>query len=186
MITKNFAGKRIIIRSLMAKDLKSPEKFQDFVNSLVEEKAMILINSKKSKKDEQEWLKESLQEIRKDKGVRLVAESNGEIVGNSGITLLKESKNHIGEFGISIKNGYRRIGLGKFLMAEVIKSARKKFGKKLKIIRLSVYRGNQSALALYQKMGFKQVAVIPKQVQHKGKLIDELIMLKYLCSIDKS
>lgn len=186
MITKNFDGKKIIIRSLMAKDLKATEKFQDFINSLVEEEAMILVNSPKSKKDELEWLKESLQKIKNGRGVLLVAESSGKIVGNTGITLLKERKNHIGEFSISIKNGYRGIGLGKFLMAEIIKLAKKKFGKRLKIIRLSVHQGNQPAFKLYQKMGFQLVAKIPKQVQRKGGLIDELIMLKYLYSIDKS
>lgn len=180
MTIKNFDGKKIIVRSLTAKDLKTPEKFRDFINSLVREQAMILINTPKTKKDELDWLKDSLREIRKSKGVRLVAESNGKIVGNTGITLLKESKNHVGELGISIRNGYRGIGLGKSLMAEIINLAKKKFGKRLKIIRLSVHQDNQPAFNLYQKMGFQLVAKIPKQVQRKGGLIDELIMLKYI------
>ncbi|PIV12707.1 MAG: GNAT family N-acetyltransferase, partial [Candidatus Nealsonbacteria bacterium CG03_land_8_20_14_0_80_36_12] len=48
---------------------------------------------------------------------------------------------------------------------------------KPKIIRLSVFPTNKAAIGLYKKLGFKKVAKISKQIQYKGKLVDEIIML---------
>ncbi len=180
MIVKKFGDKEIAIRPVMARDLKASEKFQDFINSLVEEDAMILICTKRTKKEELTWVKEILEDMKKGQKVGLIAEYNSQIIGKTSITLGKERESHVGRFGLAIKNGYRGMGLGKFLMAEIIKLAQKRWGKKIKMIRLSVHQGNKPAFNLYKKMGFKQVAVIPNQVQYKGKLIDELIMLKYL------
>jgi ribosomal protein S18 acetylase RimI-like enzyme len=35
-------------------------------------------------------------------------------------------------------------------------------------------------MGLYKKVGFKEVARIPKQIQYKGKLLGEVIMVLYL------
>ena len=50
--------------------------------------------------------------------------------------------------------------------------------KDLKCAKLEVFENNAPAIALYRKMGFEIVAKIPKQVQYKGKLIGEYIMIK--------
>lgn len=84
------------------------------------------------------------------------------------------------KFGITITQGYKGIGLGKYLMSEVIELVKKELNPKPKIIQLEVYINNKPAINLYKKMGFKIVAKIPKQIQYKGKLIDEFVMLKYL------
>jgi ribosomal protein S18 acetylase RimI-like enzyme len=62
-------------------------------------------------------------------------------------------------------------------MAEVLKLAKKQLPG-LKVFWLDVYENNKPAIALYKKMGFKIVARVPKQIQHKGKLIGEYIMVK--------
>jgi len=180
MKTKKFNNKEIIIRSLSRKDLKQVEKFQIFINSLVKENVQIKINKKKTLKEELNWLKEHLDKIKKRKAVFLVAEHNNEIIGSTGIDLNRGKKEHVGEFGISILRDYRGVGLGKCLMDEVINLAKKQLKPKPKIIRLSVFATNKPAVSLYKKMGFKIVAKIPKQISHKGKLIDEVIMIKKL------
>ena len=48
------------------------------------------------------------------------------------------------------------------------------------MIDLKVYTNNKAGIALYKKMGFKQVAKLPKQMQWKNKLIDEFVMVKYV------
>jgi ribosomal protein S18 acetylase RimI-like enzyme len=55
--------------------------------------------------------------------------------------------------------------------------AKKELQPKPKIIRLSVFPTNKPAIGLYKKYGFKKAARIPKQLQDKGKLLDEIIML---------
>ncbi len=177
MTEKIFNGKKILIRKLSAKDLGNAKKFQDFVNSLVKEEAKILMNKKKTLKEEEKWLKECLGNIKKKKEVRLLAEHCGNIIGLTDIDLDRWRKNHIGNFGISIKQRYRGIGLGKYLMGEILKLAKKELKPKPKIIRLSVYSNNKPAISLYKKYGFKIVARIPKQLQYKGKLVNEIVML---------
>jgi len=93
------------------------------------------------------------------------------------IELGKERQNHVGGLGISIRNGYRGIGLGEYLMKEIIKLTKKELKPKPKIIRLSVLPNNKPAIGLYKKCGFKKVAAVPKQMQYKGKLLDEIVML---------
>ncbi len=177
MLEKEFHNLKIVIRQPNTKDLQQPEKFQRYINALVAENAMILVCTKKSKNDEIAWLKSVLSEIKKRKGVYLIAEYNNKIAGLANITLGIERHGHIGTLGISIAKQYRGIGLGKYLTAEIIKLAKKNLKPKPKIIRLSVYQGNMPAMKLYEKMGFKRVAAIPKQTQYNAKLIDEIVML---------
>lgn len=121
---KIFSGKKLKIREISEKDLKSVKNFQDFINSLVGEEAKILLNKKKTLKEEREWLKEKIKAIRARKKVFLVAQDfNNRIVGTTGINLGRGREEHIGNFGITIRAGYRGIGLGKYLMGEILKSA---------------------------------------------------------------
>ena len=177
METSNLSGQKITIRSLLPKDIKIPEKFQCFINSLVVEEAMLLIKTKKSKKNEAEYLSAIIKKIKDHKMVCLIAEADDKIIGKTTIELRREREDHVAEFGISIRNGYRGMGLGFYLTKKIIALAKKDLKPKPKFIRLSVFQGNIPAYYLYKKMGFQRVAKIPQQVQYNGKLIDEIVML---------
>jgi len=180
MTAKLFGNKKIMINGLSQKDLKDAKEFVVFINSLVEEDAKILMDKKMTMKEEKEFLKSNIKNVRNKKRVYLIARDGKKIVGNTHIEQERYKSNHIGTFAVAIAQGYRGIGLGNYLMSEIIKFAKRGFNPKLKIIQLRVYKNNKPAINLYKKMGFKIVAKIPKQVRHKGKLIDEFIMLKYL------
>jgi len=173
---KNFNGKKLKVREMNKSDLKKVKDFLDYINSLIEEEAMILFKQKKTLKEEKEWLKNALKEIEKKRRIYFLAQDKGKIVGTCSCHLKTERESHVGEIGISIRKEYRGIGLGKFLLSEVLKLAKKKL--KPKIFRLSVYENNKIAQNLYKKLGFKRVAKIPKQIEYKGKLISEIIMIK--------
>jgi len=177
---KIFGDKKIKIRKLVLSDLKRAKEFQKYVNSLIEEDAPILMNRKLSLKREKEFLSGMLKEIKEGKRTTLLLEHNNKIIGLSSVALERWKSDHVGRFNISIKNGYRGLGLGRYLMEEVIKLAKNKLASRLKIIKLEVFCDNQPAIKLYKKLGFKQVAKIPKQLRCRGKLIDELVMLLYL------
>ena len=177
METKIFKGKKIKIREISKRDLKNVRKFQDFINALIEEKAMVQMNKKVGLKEEFLWLKEKLNQIKKKREVALIAEDKNKIVGNTQIRLNWGRHEHIGDFGTAIRNGYRRIGLGTYLTKEIIKLAKKELKPRPKIIRLSAYSINKPAIAFYKKLGFKEVARIPKQGKIKDKLVAEVIML---------
>jgi len=180
METKTFGNKKIIIRQAVKSDLKNAKKFQLFINLLVEEEAKLSMNKKTTLKEEKDFLNSMIKSIKNKTKVYLVAECDNKIIGSTSIELDRWRKNHIGKFGITIIQGYRGMGLGKYLMSEIIKLAKKELKPTPKIIQLEVYANNKPAIALYKKMRFKQVAKLPKQMQWKGKLIDEFIMIKYL------
>lgn len=180
METKIFRDKKIKIRKFSKSDLKKAGEFLDFINSLIKEEAKILLKKELTLKEEKEKLKKFLETEEEKTRVFLIAEEEGKIVGTTSIDLGRGRKDHIGGFGITIRDGYRGVGLGKYMMSEIIKLAKKELKPKPKMINLTVYSNNKPAINLYKKMGFKIVAKLPKQIQYKRKLIDELVMLKFL------
>lgn len=180
METKLFGDKKIIIRQIRASDVANAKKFQNYINSLINEEAMILMNKKFSLKEEQDAVKGFLKNNKKKNKVLVIAEHDDQIIGLTDISLDRHRRNHIGILGISIRAGYRGIGLGKYIMEEVIKLTKTELNPKPRMIQLEVYANNKPAIGLYKRMGFKQVAKLPKQIQYKGKLIDEIVMIKYL------
>lgn len=178
--TKMFDRKKLDIRLLSKSDLKPPKKFQNFINSLIREKAQIILNKKLSLKEEKIFLKNTLKQIKKRSGIFIVAEHNHLIAGTAGINLKGNRENHIGEFGITVRKNYRGIGLGNYLTRKAIEFAKKRLKPTPKIIRLSVFSTNKPAISLYKKFGFKKVAEIPDQIEFRGKLVNEVIMLLLL------
>lgn len=137
---------------------------------------MLQVCKKLSLSQEKKFLFDTLISCQKNETVYLVAECDNNIVGTTRIVLGEGRQEHIGKFGITIRKGYRGIGLGKFMMIEVMAITKKKL--KPKIIKLEVFANNKPAISLYKKMGFKEVAKIPKQRLYKGKLIAEIVMLR--------
>lgn len=180
MTTKIFGEKEIIIRSLSDKDLQQVEKIQEFINSLIKEEAKISLNKEVSVDEEKEFLVRTLKNVKSGKEVFLVAEHDNQVVGTTSVTLKPGRQSHVGQFGITIKDGYRGIGLGKYLMGEIIRLAQEELTSKPKIIWLDVYLNNKPAIALYESYGFKKVAEIPDQIDYKGELINLEVMLLYL------
>lgn len=173
-------GEEIILRTLRASDLKRVKEFRNFINSIIAEDDFISMNRKRKLKEERDWLKNNLNQTKSGKKVLVIAENKGKIIGNCMIASGEGVGNHIGILGIAIVKEKRGIGIGKELIEETINFAKNKLRFKLKIIRLPCMETNKAAQNLYRKVGFKEVAKIPKQIQRKGKLISEIVMLKYL------
>ena len=164
-------GRTILIRRPMISDAKS---LRDYINSLVEEDAPILMNEKISLKQEKEWLKDLLKDIRKGTSHYLVAELDGEIVGGIHMYRRRYRNSHCADIGISLSKDYRRLGIATVLFEKMLAIGKK--DKSIKIIYLSAYAYNKKALRLYRKMGFRVVARLKKRVQYKGGLGDELVL----------
>lgn len=177
---KIFNGKKIEIRKFSKSDIRSVRKFQTFINSLIEEEDLINLNKKLSFSQEKKWLKEQLRRMKNHRAVYLIAETNNKVVGSTRVYLGEGRGSHVGHFGITIKKGYRGIGLGSYLMGEVIELAKKELKPKPKLLKLEAFPINKPAIKLYEKYHFKKVAVIPKQREYRDKLYDEIIMLRYL------
>lgn len=164
-------GKTITLRRPKMSDVK---QLLEFINSLVEENAQILVNKRMTLKAEKEWLKEELKSIRKNKLHCFVAVHKGEIVGVVELKKGKWRESHIAEYAISVKKGYRKVGLATVMSKAILNIGRK--DKEIKLIYLRVFHTNKVALNLYKKLGFKKVARLKKRVKYKGRYIDEIVM----------
>lgn len=82
---------------------------------------------------------------------------------------------HVGNLGISVKQGYRDVGIGQELMREAEAQAQK-LG--LEIISLEVFASNERARHVYEKMGFREVGRTPRGVKYKGEYVDSVSMVK--------
>ena len=67
------------------------------------------------------YLKEKISNINKIIEVCLVAEHNNKIIAITHVKLERMRRSHIGKFGIAIIKGYRGLGLGEYLLTEIVK-----------------------------------------------------------------
>jgi RimJ/RimL family protein N-acetyltransferase len=146
-----------------------------FINSLVEEKAMIMMNEKQTRDSEIGWMSGLLSSVERDKMVAVVAEVDEHLVGSCEITPRRGYLAHLGSLGISLLDGYREIGIGQEMMLEAEKQSRR-LG--IEIVELEVFEANTRAIHVYEKVGYKITGRIPDAIKWEGAYIDGLIMVK--------
>jgi RimJ/RimL family protein N-acetyltransferase len=168
-------GREIVLRTPMWSDL---DDLMAMINSLVEERADILIDEKVSRDQEIDWFSRALARLEKDEAFYMVAQVGGKVVGNSEVARKTSGHDrHVGSLGIVIRNGYRNLGIGTEMMKTLIEQAR---AMNLKLLTLGVYATNKHAHHVYQSVGFVDAGRIPKKFFKDGQFIDEIVMAKVL------
>ncbi len=167
-------GRKVELRSLRWADL---DDCIEFINSLVDEGSDIAKETKVTRDEEADWLGKRLASVEKGELMHVVAEVGGKLVANAEIGRRRGNMNHVGDFGIGIRAGYRGIGIGTEMMRLLVEQARR-IG--LKTIVLDVFETNNIAKGLYAKAGFKESGRIPKGVYKNGKYIDLIRMVQEL------
>lgn len=115
------------------------------------------------------WKPDDFREmIRRDNMTYLVVEADGKIVGGAGM------RNILGDgeiTNVAILAEYRRQGLGKRLLVELLK-----IGKELgaEAFTLEVRAGNEAAIRLYESLGFVSEGIRPGFYEHPKE--DAMIM----------
>jgi len=176
-----FGAREIYIRSLNSEDLNQPEKFKEYINSLIDDPdAVVSFKKRRTLNDEIFWLKNTIKQISEHKNVTLLAEDKNKIIGMGGIALQEERREHVALMGLSIIKGYRGIGLGSYLMEKLVDLAKTELEPQPKIIRISTLSINKKGIEFYKKHGFDIVGIIPDQFEYGSELVDEVIMLKYI------
>ena len=151
----------------------------EFINSLVDESAPILKETKMNREGEIDWLARLLSRIEKAKMVGIVAEVDGRFVGQVEVTPGPERSNHLGGLGISIKEGYRDVGIGTEMMKEAEVQA-KDLG--IEVITLEVFATNKRAIHVYERAGYNTVGRIPRGARMPIGYVDVLLMAKEITS----
>lgn len=165
-------GRTVSVRSL--KEDEDTDALLTYVNELVEEDTFISLDKPLTYEEEKEFIKANLKAQKEGKSINLISEYGGKVISACSIRSLANKEDYNAELGIAILKEYRGQGLGKRLMEELIVCA-KEFIAPGRIF-LRVYASNECGLHLYEKVGFKKIAVLPKWIKHKGELVDQIYM----------
>jgi RimJ/RimL family protein N-acetyltransferase len=170
--TKN--GEKVNFRAPRKSDLDS---ITSYINNLVEEEAMILVNKKVSKENERTYLNRMIKRNKNKEDIFLCAECQGKIIGIASIGKGRYREKHVGSLGIGVSMKYRHSGIGRAFIKLLLDMSK---NLKLNLITLEVFKKNLNAIGLYKKMGFKKVGEIPQKIYYKGKYENVLIMYREL------
>lgn len=107
----------------------------------------------------------------------LTAVVGGAIKGNCDVIMEAGKKAHRGVLGIVVAKDLRGKGVGESLMRRTIELAEKRL-KGLEFIDLSVLDYNRRAMYLYTKLGFIEIARIPRGIKEGRRYHDELLMTR--------
>lgn len=107
--------------------------------------------------------------------ILLIAEYEGELIGNLDITGSKRLKMaHTGMIGMGIKTDWRNQGLGKALMECAIEWA--KNSSEIEILWLDVYASNELGYNLYKNTGFEVSGIIKGFFKEENGYMDKVQM----------
>lgn len=169
-------GEEVIFRYPEKKDAADMQKL---VSSLVLEWAMVGENKKPTLKEIKDSLAKKLKSIKAKEIVYLVVKAGGKVKGRAWVNKKEpDFQNHVGNLVIHLSKDIRGKGVGDKLFKAIVKEARKIPG--LKMITLGVMAQNKPAINLYKKNGFKNFGRLNKGLKHHGKLVDGILMVKYL------
>jgi len=177
---------KIVLQKLIGKNelvirypqLSDAQAMCEYINQLSAEQTYIRFQGETmTQEEEKSFLVSLLQKIDNKQAVQLLTFLNGQLIGNSGITLKDKIEAHEGIFGISIASGFRGQGIGRMLMASILAEATKEMSD-LKIISLGVFANNEVAIKMYEKFGFSQYGRLPKGIRYQGDFVDHVYMFK--------
>jgi RimJ/RimL family protein N-acetyltransferase len=108
----------------------------------------------------------------------LVAESDDRIVGRLSIGRdTHPASEHVADVGLMVADGYRRRGIGRALM-EAAEAWALDVG--VRKIELHVFPHNAAALALYQRLGYREVGRRSGHFRRSDGFVDAILMEKEL------
>lgn len=118
-----------------------------------------------------------------EKGIYLVAEHDGKIVGHAFLEPLHlQSICHVAELSICVHHGWQGKGIGTALIKELIAWAKQ--SKTIEKIELNVRASNSRAIALYKKMGFVEEGRLKNRIKvNNNHYIDDVLMAQLLIKL---
>ncbi|AXG74482.1 GNAT family N-acetyltransferase [Flavobacterium arcticum] len=109
--------------------------------------------------------------------ILLVAECDGELIGNIDITGNQRQKlQHTAMLGMGVANNWQNTGVGSCLMNSALKTIAQTV---VSIVWLEVYASNIAGLKLYEKFRFEKCGAI-KNFFNETAPIDKITMVKYI------
>jgi RimJ/RimL family protein N-acetyltransferase len=170
-------GSAITLRPMQASDKDSLVRF---FRSLPEEDRLFL----KDDVTQEEVINRWVRELNYDRVLPILAEAEGEIVGNATLHLQPSGwASHVGEIRLVVARSYQRRGLGTVLAREIFHHAVLRGLEKLTALMTEDQVGARKA---FERLGFKPEAVLHNHVKDlKGNHHNLLIMTNDVAALWK-
>ena len=113
--------------------------------------------------------------IRGEDGLMLVAEADGETIGNVLVSIERNVvSSHVGTLSIVVAEGWRDVGVGSAMVRAAQDWA---MAHGLLKVALAVFPDNERAIAVYERAGFVREGLRRRQYRADGDVLrDELLM----------
>lgn len=126
------------------------------------------------------WVSEM---IRADEHLALVAEADGEVIGNVLVSVERNAvTDHIGTLSIVVADGWRGAGIGGELVAAAQAWAVRRGLRKLA---LGVFPDNERAIGVYERAGFEREGLRRRQYRSGDGFRDEVLMAWFPAEKDR-
>jgi RimJ/RimL family protein N-acetyltransferase len=175
-----------VLRELRWEDY--PARVAGFLDLYAEVKenpdlGMTLMETPPTEASDGRWFAELYRRVREGETVAVVAEVGGKAVGLVTVASprfggQRSENSHVGVLGILVNRGHRGRGLGTALMVRALELSRARF----EIVRLTVFSVNTGARRLYERLGFRTVGHLPREVKRGDLYLDEEMMSLDLAS----
>lgn len=106
----------------------------------------------------------------------LVALLQDIVVGDIALLPAKGRRAHVGTIGMGVHDDYRRLGIGRALLGEVVGVADDWLN--LRRLELTVYCDNEAAIALYESFGFEVEGRMADYGYRAGRYVDAFAMAR--------
>ena len=157
---------------------KDATKVRRCIESIIGREENVRFFRTVTQKGQEQFMEETLQKLKKKRELFVVGEVEGKIVMIA--ALMKgdfKVDEHVADFVIGIMGSYRGKGIGT-KVTESLFSIAPQIG--IRVIRSSYEEGNYDIRNFYKKLGFSEIGKMPHGRRLKGKLFDEVIVVKKL------
>ena len=167
-------GRALVVRDARKRDARGVTEMLDAV-AAEPQVTLVLQPGEASPAD---WRRRINDSIRAPRGLFLVADSAGSIVGNLGLWPdANPASAHVAWIGMSVADGFRGVGAGGALLETALEwAATAGFRRAV----LGVFPENARAMAFYERHGFVREGLRREQYRRGGRYHDEVLMARPL------
>jgi ribosomal protein S18 acetylase RimI-like enzyme len=170
--------KKIIFRHLTKN--QSPVELKRFFNAIIKEGSLGVTREQfMTYQDSNSFIAREYNNMLLKKSFYIFGLYRNRIIARGGVKIGVGLSSHICYIAdFAVLKDFRRQGIGKFLLLELIRLSKQQWNPK--IAQLYVVKKNKPALNLYKKLGFKIVGEIKYGKKIKNKFYDSNILVKYI------
>ena len=158
--------------------MKDAARVRKCINTILGREENVRFFRTVSEKGQNHFMQETLRKMRKRRELFVVGEANKKIIL---IAALMRGDfrvdEHVADFVVGIMNDYRGYGIGTKI-AEALFAIAPEFG--ITVIKSSYDAENDKVKNFYRKFGFSEIGRMPYTRNVKGKLHDEVLVVKKL------